>query len=108
MRWALLLVLAVLASFLAGPAHAGPGALTCSDVGGVFVGHGVDGRGDCEPADPRAACHLPPAQWPADGNYVAELTLTPPFANGVLSNQSFVPILINGADNKDCWKLPAS
>jgi hypothetical protein len=25
----------------------------CADVRGVFVAHGTDGRGDCEPADPR-------------------------------------------------------
>lgn len=75
--------------------------LTCAQVGGVFVKHGTDGRGDCEPADPRPHCHVPPAQQ--DGNYVAVLTMTPPFADGTIDS----PFLIGMASNADCWKLPA-
>jgi hypothetical protein len=56
-------------------ATASPDAPTCADVGGVFVAHGIDGRGDCMSADPRPKCHVPPDQQDAfdpTGNYVAE------------------------------------
>jgi hypothetical protein len=66
----------------------------------VFVAHGTDGRGDCEPADPRPACHVPPAQQ--DGNYLAVLTMTPPFPGGTIDS----PFLIGMASNADCWKRP--
>jgi hypothetical protein len=88
----------------ASTASADPANWTCSDVGGVFVAHGIDGRGDCEPADPRAKCHVPPAEQ--DPNYVANLTLSPPFPGGTLQFPSMVPTMISGATNKDCWKLP--
>ena len=77
-----------------------PAGLSCADVGGVFVSHGTDGRGDCEPADPRRSCHVPPAQQPE--NYLADLTMTPPFPNGSID----YPILIGMASNADCWKQP--
>jgi hypothetical protein len=76
--------------------------LSCADVGGFFVAHGTDGRGDCMSADPRSKCHVTPADQ--DGNYLAELTMTPPFPHGTINN----PELIGTATNKDCWKQPAS
>ncbi|GAB1814954.1 hypothetical protein [Mycobacterium sp. MUNTM1] len=85
-------------------ASADPTNLTCADVGGVFVAHGIDGRGDCEPADARPKCHVPPAEQ--DGNYVANFIMSPPFPGGTLQYPSMVPMMINGATNKDCWKLP--
>lgn len=69
-------------------------------MGGVFVAHGTDGRGDCESADSRAKCHVPPAQQ--DSNYLAELTMTPPFPQGTIDS----PFLIAMASNADCWKQP--
>jgi len=88
-------------------ASAAPG-LSCADVGGVFVAHGTDGRGDCMSADPRSKCHLKPADQPEDGNYLAELPMTPPFPGGTLSDDiGTLTFFIQGADNKDCWKLPA-
>jgi len=78
-----------------------PVQLLCSDVGGVFVPHGMDGRGDCEPADPRPRCHVPPAAQ--EPNYLANLTMTPPFPSGTVD----YPVLIGMASNKDCWKQPA-
>lgn len=78
-----------------------PRALSCADVHGVFVAHGTDGRGDCMPADPRPACHVPPNQQ--DGNYLAELTMTPPFPGGTIDS----PFLISGASNVGCWVRPA-
>jgi hypothetical protein len=80
------------------------GQLSCSDVGGVFVAHGTDGRGDCEPADQRSKCHTPPAEQ--DGNYLANLTMDPPFPNGALAFQSSVRYFIQQASNSDCWTLP--
>jgi hypothetical protein len=77
-----------------------PVGVTCADVGGVFVAHGTDGRGDCESADPRSACHIEPAQQPDD--YLAELTMTPPFPEGTID----YPFLISTASNADCWKAP--
>ena len=74
---------------------------TCDQVGGVFVPHGTDGRGDCEPADPRASCHVTPAAQGPD--YLANLTMSPPFPGGTV-NYVF---LIKMASNADCWKLPA-
>lgn len=71
----------------------------CGDIGGVFAAHGTDGRGDCESADPRAACHVPPADQ-TDGNYVGEVTLDPPFPTGYANRSE-----LRYADNKDCWKL---
>jgi hypothetical protein len=87
-------------------AAAAPSELTCSDVGGVFVAHGTDGRGDCMPADPRPKCHLKPADQP--DNYLAELTLDPPFPGGALSFPEAARLSIQQASNKDCWKLPPS
>jgi len=78
-----------------------PVQLMCSDVRGVFVPHGTDGRGDCEPADPRPRCHVPPAAQ--DPDYLAELTMTPPFPGGTVD----YPVLIGMASNRDCWKQPA-
>jgi len=78
-----------------------PVQLMCSDVRGVFVPHGTDGRGDCEPADPRPRCHVPPAAQ--DPDYLANLTMTPPFPGGTVD----YPFLIGMASNKDCWKQPA-
>jgi hypothetical protein len=78
-----------------------PPGLSCTDVGGVFVAHGTDGRGDCMSADRRPKCHVAPADQ--DANYLAEITMTPPFPNGTIDN----PELIGMASNKDCWK-PAS
>jgi hypothetical protein len=108
MRWSLsLIVMSVVAASVTPSASASPGTWTCADVGGAFVAHGIDGRGDCMSADPRPRCHLSPSEQPGDGNYLAELTMTPPFPSGVLSNQAFVPIMINEAENKDCWRLPS-
>jgi hypothetical protein len=90
----------------ASTASADPANLTCSDVGGVFVAHGTDGRGDCEPADSRPKCHVPPAEQ--DPNYLANLVMSPPFSGGSLQYPYMVPMMINGATNKDCWKLPPS
>lgn len=84
----------------AGTAGASPAGYSCAQVGGVFVAHGTDGRGDCEPADPRPACHVPPAQQ--GGNYLAVLTMTPPFLNGTIDNPSSIGL----ASNADCWKDP--
>ena len=87
---------------------ASPDAPTCADVGGVFVAHGIDGRGDCMSADPRPKCHVPPDQQYAfnpTGNYIAELTMTPPFPGGTLGWYDLS--LIKGASNSDCWKLPS-
>jgi hypothetical protein len=92
----------------AGVANASPDAPTCADIGAVFVAHGTDGRGDCMSADPRPKCHVPPDQQDAfdpTGNYVAELTITPPFPGGTLDPYDI--ILIEGASNRDCWKLPS-
>ncbi|GBE65989.1 hypothetical protein MFM001_24510 [Mycobacterium sp. MFM001] len=95
-------------AFLTGCASAPPSSaaptLTCADVGGVFVAHGTDGRGDCEPADPRPKCHVPPADQ--DANYLAGLTMMPPFPNGTL-DPWMTPSMIQNASNKDCWKQPA-
>lgn len=82
----------------------GSNDLTCADVGGVFEAHGVDGRGSSVPADRRPKCHVPPADQ--DPDYLADVTLTPPFPNGTLQYPIIVPTWINGASNKDCWKLP--
>ncbi len=78
-----------------------PVHLMCSDVAGVFVPHGTDGRGSCESANPRPSCHVPPAAQ--DPNYLAELTMSPPFPGGAVD----YPFLIKMASNKDCWKQPA-
>jgi len=78
-----------------------PVQLMCSDVAGVFVPHGTDGRGSCESANPRPSCHVPPAAQ--DPNYLAELTMSPPFPGGTVD----YPFLIGMASNKDCWKQPA-
>jgi hypothetical protein len=86
----------------ASTASASPDALSCADVGGVFVAHGSDGRGDCMSADPRPKCHVPPGEQ--DGNYVAELTMTPPFPGGTLDSWDLS--MIKEASNEDCWKLP--
>ena len=79
--------------------------LGCADIGGKFVAHGVDGRGDCMSADPRPQCHLAPGDQP-DGNYVAELPMDPPTPDGVLANPAAARIMIQGASNADCWRLP--
>lgn len=84
------------------PGAPAPPGVFCADVGGVFVAHGTDGRGDCMSADPRPKCHVAPANQ--DGNYLAELTMTPPFPGGTIDN----PELIGMASNKDCWKQPTS
>jgi hypothetical protein len=89
-------------------ASASPDAPTCADIGGVFVAHGTDGRGDCMSADPRPKCHVPPDEQDAfdpTGNYIAELTITPPFPGGTLDPYDIT--LIKGASNRDCWKLPS-
>lgn len=39
-----------------------------------------------------------------DGNYVAELTMTQPFPDGIIDS----PELIGMASKKDCWKQPTS
>ncbi len=105
----MLIVLLGAAGLTAPTAAAAP--LTCADVGGVFVAHGTDGRGDCEPADPRHKCHIPPDQQDAfdpTGNYLAELTMSPPFPGGTLSYPETVPMSIKAASNADCWKIPPS
>jgi hypothetical protein len=89
-------------------ANASPDAPTCADIGAVFVAHGTDGRGDCMSADPRRKCHIPPGEQDAfdpTGNYIAELTITPPFPGGTLDPYDIT--LIEGASNRDCWKLPS-
>jgi hypothetical protein len=89
-------------------AAASPDAPTCADIGGVFEAHGIDGRGSCISADPRRRCHIPPDEQDAydpTGNYVAELTITPPFPGGILD--PYDVRLIKGASNRDCWKLPS-
>ena len=91
----------------AGAASASPDAPTCADIGAVFVAHGTDGRDDCISADPRPKCHVPPDQQDAfdpTGNYVAVLTITPPFPGGTLDYWDIT--LIKGASNSGCWKLP--
>ncbi|MFI5778704.1 hypothetical protein [Nocardia sp. NPDC051570] len=80
--------------------EAAPAALSCGDIGGVFVAHGTDGRGDCMSADPRLKCHVATAEQ--DPNYVAEMTMTPPFPGGTVD----YPFLLNSASNKDCWHIP--
>ncbi|OBK37186.1 hypothetical protein A5658_04310 [Mycobacterium sp. 1245111.1] len=83
-------------------AHAVP--LHCGGVGGVFVAHGTDGRGDCEPADSRAKCHIPPADQGDD--YIGHIALDPLFPGGALA---FGQAAILGmSSNKDCWKVPPS
>jgi hypothetical protein len=92
----------------AGFANASPDNPTCADIGGVFVAHGTDGRGDCMSANPSHHCHIPPSEQDAydpTGNYVAELTITPPFPGGTLDPIDIT--LIKGASNRDCWKLPS-
>ena len=89
-------------------ANASPDSPTCADIGAVFVAHGTDGRGDCMSADPRPKCHVAPDQQDAfdpTGNYVAELTIIPPFPGGTLAPYDID--LIKGASNRDCWKLPS-
>ncbi|WP_327139354.1 hypothetical protein [Nocardia sp. NBC_01327] len=81
-----------------------PNEVSCSDVGGVFVPHGIDGRGDCEPADSRPHCHVAPGLQ--DGNYVAELIMDPPFPAGKI-NLMVTRVELDGASNADCWKVPA-
>ncbi|WP_208857812.1 hypothetical protein, partial [Mycobacterium parascrofulaceum] len=111
-RWMRILMLTVLlcaAAVTAPSAAAAP--LSCADVGGVFVAHGTDGRGDCESADPRHKCHIPPDEqdvFDPTGNYVAGFTMSPPFPGGSLSFPEMVPGMIKGASNADCWKLPPS
>jgi hypothetical protein len=78
--------------------------ITCGDIGGVFQQNYDDGQGVCAPADPRPACHLPPDQQ--DPQYLAELTLDPPRVDGTLAFPSVVSLLIGGASNRDCWRLP--
>ncbi|WP_090419508.1 hypothetical protein [Mycobacterium europaeum] len=109
MRILMPIVLLCAAGLAAPNAAAAP--LSCADVGGAFVAHGTDGRGDCEPADPRHKCHIPPDQQDAfdpTGNYVAGFTMSPPFPGGSLSFPEMVPGMIKGASNADCWKLPPS
>jgi hypothetical protein len=77
-----------------------PVGFTCAQVGGVFQQNYPDGRGVCVPADPRSACHIPPAQQP--DNYLADLTMTPPTADGIID----LPTTIGLASNADCWKNP--
>lgn len=81
-------------------------SLSCSDIGGVFVAHGTDGRGDCEPSDSRAKCHVPPGEQ--DPNYVAEFELNPPFPGGAVDRSEVTMAEMPGmtASNLDCWKLP--
>ncbi|WP_157184375.1 hypothetical protein [Nocardia niigatensis] len=76
--------------------------LSCADVGGVFEKHGTDGRGSCISADPRPECHVRTDAQPP--NYLAEVTLSPPFPNGTVS----YPFLIGMASNANCWKVPAN
>jgi|GEM_PF-6371599 len=87
-----------------GPGAAVPAGLSCSDIGGVFMPHGADGRGDCEPADPRPHCHVAPDAQ--DDHYVATFTLMPPFSNGTVTADE-VNAFLAGASNADCWKAPA-
>lgn len=80
-----------------------PAGLSCGAIGGVFVPHGTDGGGDCEPADPRPHCHVAPADQ--DEHYVAGFDLTPPRPNGVVYAAQ-VNAMLAGASNADCWKAP--
>lgn len=73
------------------------------------MAHGTDGRGDCEPADPRPQCHVAPADQ--DGNYVAGFELDPPFPQGTVARTVVRTMLlgvdgVSGASNADCWRLP--
>lgn len=72
----------------------------CADIGGRFEVHGTDGRGSCVSADPRPACHIKPADQPE--NYVAEITLSPPFPYGEVDWDSGVLTAVNA----DCWHAP--
>lgn len=85
----------------ADPAPAAVG-LSCADIGGVFTPHYPDGTGDCMSADPRPKCHVKPAEQ--DGNYIAEVTMTPPNASGTVD----YPGLLKDASNADCWHVPAN
>ncbi|MGF6885643.1 hypothetical protein ABIA39_007440 [Nocardia sp. GAS34] len=81
-----------------------PAGLSCADIGGVFVVHGTDGRGDCEPADQRPHCHVAPQLQ--DDNYVPVFVLDPPFPQGTVSAAE-VQTALSAASNADCWKMPA-
>ncbi len=74
---------------------------SCAQIGGVFEAHGTDGRGDCVPTDPRPQFHGSAGD---DGNAVTEVTMIPPFPNGMVDD----PELVAMATNKDCWKLPSA
>ncbi|MFI5781130.1 hypothetical protein [Nocardia sp. NPDC051570] len=78
--------------------------LSCADIGGVFEAHGTDGRGTCVPADPRAHCHVRPAEQ--DDHYVPEFELAPPFPSGKIADRAMVGVMLEGASNADCWKAP--
>ncbi|MEU6582801.1 hypothetical protein [Nocardia sp. NPDC046763] len=82
-----------------------PAGVSCADIGGVFEKHGTDGRGSCVPADNSAHCHVAPAAQ--DAHYVADFELTPPFPTGTVS-PAMVTVMLNGASNADCWKIPAN
>ncbi|WP_327146994.1 hypothetical protein [Nocardia sp. NBC_01327] len=86
-----------------GPGAPAPAGLSCAEIGGVFVAHGTDGRGDCEPADQRSKCHVPPGEQ--DDQYVAYFVLTPPFPKGTVA-QAMVTADLATASNADCWKMP--
>jgi hypothetical protein len=87
-----------------GPSAAVPAGLSCADIGGVFESHGTDGRGSCVPADRRSHCHVPATAQ--DDHYVPDFELTPPFPNGTVS-PAMVTVMLDGASNADCWKVPA-
>lgn len=85
-----------------------PSTVTCADIGGVFVAHGTDGRGDCMSADPRHKCHIPPSEQDAfdpTGNYVAEVIMSPPFPGGMIEQYEIESL--KSASNADCWKIPS-
>ncbi|GAB3211380.1 hypothetical protein [Nocardia tengchongensis] len=87
------------------PGAAVPAGVSCADIGGVFEKHGTDGRGSCVPADKRAQCHVPPGAQ--DAHYVADFEMTPPFPTGTVS-PTMVAVMLDGASNPDCWKIPAN
>lgn len=90
-----------------GPDAPAPAGLSCTDIGGVFEAHYPDGRGTCVPADQRPKCHKKlSADDPEFDNYVPDFTLTPPFPQGTVDG-AMVRAMLEGANNADCWKMPA-
>ena len=83
-------------------AHADYPKWTRPENGGVFVPHGTDGRGDCEPADTRPVCH----KLSDDGNYLPELTMVPPFAGGIIDHPETVMLYRDEMNANGCWRIP--